>query len=359
MSSPSTYRVVQWATGGVGKAAIECVLSHPQLELVGCWVHSADKNGRDVGEILGTSPLGVTATSNVDELLALDADCVMYSPLIPNDDEVKAILRSGKNVVTPVGWVYPDMEQPAVKAIAEAARDGGVTLHGSGIHPGGITERFPLMVSSVSSAVTHVRAEEFSDIRTYNAPYVVRHIMGFGGTPEEAMGGPMLSLLESGFKMSVRMIADHMGFRIDPTLRTVQEIAVATADIDYDPFPITKGAVAARRFRWQATVDGEPVITAAVNWLMGEENLEPNWHFGEQGERFEVEVTGDPTISLTFKGLQPLTIAEGLQRNPGVVATANHCVNAIPDVVAAAPGIKTYLDLPLFAGRPAPGLAVL
>jgi hypothetical protein len=357
MTSPAKLRVIQWATGGVGKAAIECVLNHPQLELVGCWVHSADKNGRDVGEILGTAALGVTASSSSEEVLALDADCVVYSPLVPNDEEVVAILRSGKNVVTPVGWVYPDPGNSRHKAVADAAVEGGVTLHGSGIHPGGITERFPLMLSSLSSAVTHVRAEEFSDIRTYNAPDVVRHIMGFGGTPEEAMQGPMASLLEAGFKQSVRMVADHMGFRIDPNIRTIQDVAVATSDIDYSPFPLPTGTVAARRFRWQALVDGEPVITAAVNWLMGEENLEPAWNFGGRGERFEVEITGDPTVSLTFKGLQPETIAEGLQRNPGVVATANHCVNAIPDVCAAEPGIKTYLDLPLFAGRPAPNLA--
>jgi 2,4-diaminopentanoate dehydrogenase len=357
VSRRSKLRVIQWATGGVGKAAIECVLNHPQLELAGCWVHSADKNGRDVGEILGTSALGVTATSEVDELLGLDADCVVYSTLIPNDDEVIAILRSGKNVVTPVGWVYPDPANARHQAVADAAVQSGVTLHGSGIHPGGITERFPLMLSSLSSAVTHLRAEEFSDIRTYNAPDVVRHIMGFGGTPEEAIQGPMAALLEAGFKQSVRMIADHMGFRIDPNIRTIQDVALATADIDYEPFPLTPGTVAARRFRWEALVDGEPVITAAVNWLMGEENLEPAWNFGGRGERFEVEITGDPAVSLTFKGLQPETIAEGLKRSPGVVATANHCVNAIPDVCAAEPGIKTYLDLPLFAGRPAANLA--
>ncbi len=357
MSKQSKFRVIQWATGGVGKAAIECVLNHPDLELAGCWVHSADKNGRDVGEILGSGALGVAATSSVDEVLATDADCVVYSPLIPNDEEVIAILRSGKNVVTPVGWVYPDPGNVRHQAVADAAVEGGVTLHGSGIHPGGITERFPLMLSSLSSAVTYVRAEEFSDIRTYNAPDVVRHIMGFGGTPEEAMQGPMASLLEAGFKQSVRMVADHMGFHIDPNIRTIQDVAVASSDIDYAPFPLPAGTVAARRFRWQALVEGQPVITAAVNWLMGEENLEPGWDFGGRGERFEVEISGDPTVSLTFKGLQPPSIAEGLKRNPGVVATANHCVNAIPDVCAAEPGIKTYLDLPLFAGRPAPGLA--
>jgi len=359
MSSPSKLRVIQWATGGVGRAAIECVLNHPQLELVGCWVHSADKNGLDVGQILGAGELGVAATTSVDEVLALDADCVMYSPLVAKDEEVKSILRSGKNVVTPVGWVYPDLNNARVKAVADAAVEGGVTLHGSGIHPGGITERFPLMVSSLSSAVTHVRAEEFSDVRTYNAPDVVRHIMGFGGTPEEATRGPMAAMFESGFKMSVRMVADHMGFRIDPTIRATQEIAVATSDIASTVLPIAAGTVAGRRFRWEALVDGKPVITAAVNWLMGQANLDPDWSFGERGERFEVEITGDPNVSLTFKGLQPQTIAQGLERNPGVVATANHCVNAIPDVCAADPGIKTYLDLPLFAGRPARNLAAV
>src|ERR1700756_1407995 len=305
MSSPSKLRVIQWATGGVGKAAVECVLNHPRLEPVGCWGDRGDKNGRDVGGILGTGALGVAASAGIDEVLALDADCVVYSPLVPNDDEVIAILRSGKNVVTPVGWVYPDPGNSRHQAVADAAVEGGVTLHGSGIRPGGITERFPLMLSSLSSAVTHVRAEEFSDIRTYNAPDVVRHIMGFGGTPEEAVQGPMASLLEAGFKQSVRMVADHMGFRIDPNIRTLQDVAVATAEIDYGPFPLPAKTVAARRFRWQALVDGEPVITAAVNWLMGEENLEPAWDFGGRGERFEVEITGDPSVSLTFKGLQP------------------------------------------------------
>ncbi|MCB0941877.1 MAG: dihydrodipicolinate reductase [Mycobacterium sp.] len=351
------YRVIQWATGGVGKAAIQGVLRHPELELVGCWVHSADKDGRDVGELIGEDPIGVAASTDVDALLATDADCVMYSPLLPDDQVVMQILRSGKNVVTPVGWVYPDRENPSVRAIEEAALAGGVTLHGSGIHPGGITERFPLMISSLSSAITHVRAEEFSDIRTYNAPLVVREVMGFGLTPEQAMSGPIAALLEAGFKQSVRMVADQLGFRAEPRIRSTQEVAVAVNGTDELVVPMEAGTVAARRFRWQAIVDDKPVVTAAVNWLMCEVELDPPWTLGPDGERFEVEITGDPDVSLTFKGLQPESVAEGLKRNPGVVATANHCVSAIPYVCEAGPGIKTYLDLPLIAGRAAPDLA--
>lgn len=351
------YRVIQWATGGVGKAAIQGVQRHPELELVGCWVHSADKDGRDVGELIGEDPIGVAASTDVDALLATDADCVMYSPLLPDDQVVMKILRSGKNVVTPVGWVYPDRDNPSVRAIEEAALAGGVTLHGSGIHPGGITERFPLMISSLSSAITHVRAEEFSDIRTYNAPLVVREVMGFGLTPEQAMSGPIAALLEAGFKQSARMVADQLGFRAEPRIRSTQEVAVAVSGTDELVVPMEAGTVAARRFRWQAIVDDEPVVTAAVNWLMCEVELDPPWTLGPDGERFEVEVTGDPDVSLTFKGLQPESVAEGLKRNPGVVATANHCVSAIPYVCEAGPGIKTYLDLPLIAGRAAPDLA--
>ena len=349
-------RVIQWATGSVGKAAIEGILLHPDLELVGCWVHSDSKNGVDVGEILGIEPLGVAATSSMDEILAMEADCVLYAPLIPNRDEVAAILRSGKNVVTPVGWFYPT-ERDGAK-LAAACAEAGTSLHGTGINPGGITELHPLMFSALSSAVTFVRGEEFSDIRTYNAPDVVRHVMGFGGTPEEAYNSPMAGLLSGGFKASVRMVVAEMGFAAGPDIRTTQEVAVAAKPIDTPIGVIQPGQVAARRFHWDALVDGEPVVTAAVNWLMGEEDLDPGWNFGDEGERFEVEVTGDPTVLLTFKGLQPESVAAGLVRNPGVVSTANHCVSSIPYVVAAAPGVQTYLDLPLIAGRAAPELGV-
>jgi 2,4-diaminopentanoate dehydrogenase len=346
------YSVIQWATGGVGRAAIEGILLHPDLELVGCWVHSEQKSGRDVGEILGSGPLGVVATNDVDALLGLRADCVVYSPLVPDEAEVIRILRSGADVVTPVGWVFPDPAR--VTEIEAACKEGGSTLHGTGIHPGGITERFPLMASALSSAVTHVRSEEFSDIRTYNAPDVVGGIMGFGATPEQALNSPMAGLLSGGFKQSVRMILHEMGFSPDAEVRTVQEVAVATAPIESPIGVIEPGLVAARRFQWEAVVGGEVVVSAIVNWLMGQEYLDPAWTFGEQGERFEVEVTGDPPVRLTFKGLQPETVAEGLIRNPGIVATAMHCVNAIPYVCRADPGIKTYLDLPLIAGRSAP-----
>lgn len=350
-----TLRVVQWATGSVGVAAIKGVLEHPELELAGCWVHSKAKAGKDVGEIIGTEPLGVTATDSLEDILALDADAVIYAPLLPNLDEATALLRSGKNVVSPVGWFYPGESEAA--PLAAAARDGGVTLHGAGIGPGAATELFPLLLSVMSTGVTYVRAEEYSDLRTYGAPDVLRHVMGFGGTPEGALSGPMQKLLNGGFFQSVRLVVDRLGFAADPTIRTSQEIAVATAPIDSPIGVIEPGQVAGRRFHWDAVVGDDVVVRITVNWYMGEENLDPAWSFGPAGERYEMEVRGNPNTFVTVKGWQPETVEEGLVSNPGVVATAAHCVNAIPATCAAEPGIATFFDLPLITGRAAPHLS--
>ena len=350
-----SYRVIQWATGNLGRAAIQGIRSHPELELVGCWVHSEAKVGRDAGELAGDSPIGVLATNDVDALLSLAPDCLLYSPLMAQRDEVIRILEAGINVVTPMGWFYP--RRSADVAVMEgAARKGGVTLHGTGIHPGGITERFPLMLSALSHDITHIRAEEFSDIRAYTAEGVVREIMLFGKTPEVAAKSPMLQILGAGFGQSIDMIADAMGVTLDEERATHHEMAVATLPIETPVGVLEAGTVAAQRLTWQGLVAGEPFVTVRVNWLMGTENLDPAWDFGADGERFEIEITGDPCLTTVFHGLHPESIEAAQVRNPGMVATAMHCVNAIPYVCRAEAGIQTYLDLPLVTGRAAPAL---
>src|SRR6266566_3099871 len=99
------YRVIQWSTGNVGVAALRCIIGHPELELVGVWVHSPDKAGRDAGELSGLPATGVRATNDADALLALDADCVSYTAtgdLRPTEAiaEMAGIASAGKNIVS-------------------------------------------------------------------------------------------------------------------------------------------------------------------------------------------------------------------------------------------------------------------
>jgi hypothetical protein len=175
----------------------------------------------------------------------------------------------------------------------------------------------------------------------------------------------MVRILGAGFEQSIDMVADALGVRIDAEKKAEHQIAVASAPIDSPVGTIEPGLVAGQRFSWHGCVDGEPVVTARVNWMMGDEALEPadagsevphGWKFGPKGERFEVHVTGEPPVHLTFHGLHPESIEAGLESNPGVNATAIHCVNAIPYVCEAEPGIRTYLDLPAYCGRAHPDL---
>jgi hypothetical protein len=167
----------------------------------------------------------------------------------------------------------------------------------------------------------------------------------------------MQKLLNGGFFQSVRLCVDKLGFAAEPQIRPSQEVAIATAPIESPIGLIEPGQVAGRRFHWEAFVGETPVVQITVNWLMGSENLDPPWSFGPEGERYEVEVRGNPDTFVTIKGWQPESVEAGLNSNPGIVATAAHCVNAIPATCAAPAGIQSFFDLPLITGRAAPRLS--
>ena len=74
------FRVVQWATGNIGTRAMRAVIEHPRMQLVGVYVHGEAKVGQDAGALCGRDPIGVRATRDIDEIIALKPDCVLYMP---------------------------------------------------------------------------------------------------------------------------------------------------------------------------------------------------------------------------------------------------------------------------------------
>ena len=72
------YRIVHCGTGNIGAAALRAILEHPDLELVGHFVSTPDKVGRDSGELVGAAPASVTTTNDWADALDLDADCLTY-----------------------------------------------------------------------------------------------------------------------------------------------------------------------------------------------------------------------------------------------------------------------------------------
>ena len=133
------YRVIQWSSGNVGAFALRSIIGHPELELAGLWVHSEKKAGRDAGELCGLEPVGVVASCDADALIAMDADCVVYTAtadLRPMDavDDICRILRSGKNLVSSsvVGLGHPTSLSPEITEKLETA---GAAGGGSSPHP--------------------------------------------------------------------------------------------------------------------------------------------------------------------------------------------------------------------------------
>ena len=127
-----SYRVIQWSTGNVGRYCLRQILDHPELELAGLLVTSEAKDGKDAGDLCGRPKTGVCATRDADALLAMDADCVVYTPRLTSIDEVCAILESGKNVVTTAFLFHPnrirdtDRSDWIAEGLAEFAMEGAL-----------------------------------------------------------------------------------------------------------------------------------------------------------------------------------------------------------------------------------------
>ena len=212
-------RVIQWGTGNVGKHAVAAVHEHADLELVGALVYSDEKAGRDVGEIVGIDPIGVIATKDVDEILALDADCVLYhaqgdwNPPAALDD-ICRLLASGKNVVSTAvtAWIYPQStDGDVVERLEAACAEGQSSFHGTGIEPGWGSEVLPLTMSGLFRRIDSLVVQELMDYSTYDQPFVLFDVMGFGKPPDTRvpMDEPAIGALS--FKAPLMLVAEGLG----------------------------------------------------------------------------------------------------------------------------------------------------
>lgn len=346
-SSEKTYRVIQWMTGDVGQVGVRHFADNPVFDLVGVLVHSKEKVGKDAGEIAGVAPIGVTATDDAEAIIAMEADCVFYTPIIMDTDTVCRLLRSGKNVVTTSGFFYPTSEFATGGAqIREACEEGCSSFHAGGIHPGYAGDILPLTLARVAGRIDKVEVWEVVNVLT-DAPMDHIDWMGFGKDKQKFLSEPtILGLGVPFFAQSMHMIADGLGVTIDDVSADVKA-AVATEDIPHDEGAIPRGTVAAQHHEWTAWVDGRPLIVYhAIYLTAGPDQLDPPWDWGRT--RYRIVIEGDPPTELTMHGL---VAADGTMAHPGYTWTAMGAINAIPDVCDAAPGWLTHLDLGLVRPR--------
>ena len=334
-------------TGDVGQVGVRHFTDSPVFDLVGVLVHSADKVGKDSGEIAGIGPNGVPATDDVEAIVELDADCVFYTPVIMDTDTVCRLLRSGKNVVTTSGFFFPTTDFSADgEKIRAACRDGGSTFHAGGIHPGYAGDILPLTLARVASRIDRICVFEVVNVLR-DAPLDHIEWMGFGKPRDLFLSEPtLLGYAVPFFAQSMHMIAEGLGVRIDE-ITTDVKAAVATDDIAHDLGSVARGTVAAQHHEWTAWVGGKPLIVFhAMYALTPDAVLEPAWEFGVT--RYRIVIEGDPPTELVMQGAEH---PDGAVTHPGYDWTAMGAINAIPEVCDAAPGWVTNLDLGLIKPR--------
>jgi hypothetical protein len=329
-------RVVQWTTGKTGSAAVRGMAGHPVLDLVGCYAYSPGKVGRDVGELCGIAPLGITATDDVDALLALEPDCVCYMAYRPNFDHLVRILESGANVVTTMymlsGGGYG--EEPT-RAIREAALRGGASLYSSGIYPGH-APMVALAASAMCQRIDRISVLESLDISGYANEQMFR-AQGFDLEPDDPRAPQLVEGSCGSFKDQIGVMGRALGVRLDE-IRFTAEFAVANAATDFGFMTVQKGRIAGFKGVIAGMAGGRPVIECRFVWKIGED-MTPDWPVTRG---YVVEIEGDPNVRLKLES------PDG--HFDGAVTTAMPCVNAIPAVCAAPPGIVNQMDLPFVRG---------
>ncbi|MUL85699.1 MULTISPECIES: Gfo/Idh/MocA family oxidoreductase [unclassified Mycolicibacterium] len=351
-----TIRVAAIGTGNVGKHALAQLVTNPDYELTGVWVSSSSKAGKDAGELAGLDvSTGVLATDDLDAILADKPDCVVYTALADNRlpealEDYRRILAAGVNVVasSAVFLQYPWQVLPAelIEPIETAAREGCSTLFVNGIDPGFANDLLPLALAGTCQRIEQIRCMEIVDYATYNSAAVMFDVMGFGKPIDET---PMLlqpGVLSLAWGSVVRQLAAGLGLELDEVTEEHTRVP-APEDFDIAAGHIPAGTTAALRFEVRGMRDGKPaVVLEHVTRLR--DDLCPEWpQPAQEGGSYRVVVTGEPSYTLDLC----LSSPNGDHNHAGLVATAARVVNAIPAVVAADPGIRTTLDLPLITGR--------
>jgi hypothetical protein len=327
-------RVVHIGTGNVGRLALAELIENPAFELTGLVVSTPAKIGKDAGELagLGTST-GITATDDLDAVLAGAPECAVYCAMgdtrMPQAmDDVRRILAAGVNVVGSAPgvlqfpWqVIPDQY---IAPIETAARQGNSSVYVNGVDPGFVTDLIPLAFASTCRRIEQVRCMEIADYATYDGAIVMFDVMGFGKPLDET---PILfqpGVLSIAWGSALRQLAAGLNISLDNITESYErEPAPEAFDIAAGHIP--KGGVAAVRFQIHGMVGGHPAIVVEhVTRLRGDLRPEPS---------YTVDIC--PTSS------------HGDHNHAAIAGAAARIINAIPAVVAAPPGIRTTLDLPL------------
>jgi hypothetical protein len=335
--STKKLKIIQWYTGEIGRHQIRTLAASPRFELVGAFVHHEEKNGIDAGTLAGIEPLGVQASNDVDTILTLDADCVLYNPPTERYDEIVPILESGKNVISIIAGWNP-RKRSVFPTILEACEKGQSSLYGTGLNPG-LSYELALLGSSICTDVRSIYIKTCEPQSTLSEVFL--SMFGFGKTEEELGTGARSAygIFARSLHQVTDLLCEELSLPHDGSDFTY-EFEPATRDYD-EKIVVKKGTMAGLLLKASTTHRGQPVATIELRFLLGPEYVRDSWlSEGPSQGWIEVDVRGTPGSRLTHEIYADDHLI-------GTWSTGTKAINAIPFVCAAKPGLVSPLDLPL------------
>ena len=229
-------RVVVCYTGGVGSQVIRLLAGDPAFQVAGVLVHHQEKEGRDAGDLVGIDPIGVAATRDIDALVALRSDCMLWHGLTWEPQVVARFLAAGTNVYSGMGgWYLPG--EPEHEMLAEACEKGGSTFAAGGNIPGLISDVLPLFISGYSSRVRFIRAWQSSYVPHYPSALQLQFGLGIGVEPDLTATEP--SEVDKawlwGIRQSAHMVGAGLGVPVTDVRLTNKEYAATPEDMELVP----------------------------------------------------------------------------------------------------------------------------
>jgi 2,4-diaminopentanoate dehydrogenase len=330
------YKVIQWGTGKNGQALIRAAARHPDLDLVGAYTWSAEKNGVDAGTLAGIGPLGVPVTNDRQALMAKDADVVLFVSHLrpdpgPTDKDITDLLRSGKNVISVTGAHSMPTAIPGYgEQFENACRAGKSTFAAAGLNPNFMAERLATTVTGLCADVESVLAQEAYLCADDNFNIVFLTV-GFGRELEEWGGkdSAMSKMMSQLFSQTVYNMAHTFDVELAEVTRTV-ELGAVDRDLHLPAGVVKKGTVAAITQTWEGIpTDPDQIrIIKRARWAVA---LDVPGHPVKSG--WHIEVKGKPNLVLDMRVDPP---EDRTYHHETMVGSA---IAVIPEVINAEPGI--------------------
>ena len=321
-------RVIQVGLGALGRMLTPHLLRRRGLELAGAVDLDPGLKGRDVGEVAGLGEkVGVVVCDTLEGALAgreAEAGVVTtVSSLREARPQIEALVARQVNVVSSCEELsYPWETAPEASAeLDRRAKEAGVSVLGTGVNPGFLMDLLPIALTAICAEVRKITVLRYQEARERRLPF--QRKIGVGLTRDEFEEKKAAGRLRHvGLTESMQMIARRMGWRLERVEETIGPV-VAGREVASEEIKVGAGMVSGVHQVGAGYVDGEERIRLEFRACLGEEEVQDT-----------VVIEGEPGMRFGIPG--------GVN---GDMATCAMLTNAIPAVVAAAPGLRTMADM--------------